>query len=96
MQLLVLQMYPELFRTAADAVGAITVDRMVVMDGGTGSGGLSQAAGQRLQAIQTMLEGVGGANGFDPSAVLQGLLSKVSANGSETPVRAIEDVPKKS
>ncbi|MHB1298049.1 MAG: flotillin family protein [Gemmatimonadaceae bacterium] len=79
MQLLVLQMYPELFQIASDAVGKIEIDRMVVMDGGSGDGGLSQAAGQRLKAIQTMLEGVGGANGFDPSAVLQGILGKLSA-----------------
>ncbi len=79
MQLLVLQMYPELFRTAAEAVGKIDIERMVIMDGGTGNGGLSQAASQRLQAIQTMLEGVGGANGFDPSQVLQGILGKLSA-----------------
>lgn len=78
MQLLVLQMYPELFKLAADAIGDIEVDRLVVMDGGSGSGGLPQVAGQRLQAIQTMLEGVGGANGFDPSQVLQGVLAKLS------------------
>jgi flotillin len=78
MQLLVLQMYPELFKLAADAIGDIEVDRLVVMDGGSGNGGLPQVAGQRLQAIQTMLEGVGGANGFDPSQVLQGILAKLS------------------
>lgn len=83
MQLLVLQMYPELFKLAADAIGDIEVDRLVVMDGGSGNGGLPQVTGQRLQAIQTMLEGVGGANGFDPSQVLQGILAKLS---EKTPV----------
>lgn len=98
MQLLVLQMYPELFKIAATAVGAIAVDRMVVMDGGAGSGGLSQVAGQRLQAIQTMLEGVGGANGFDPSRVLQGILAKLSTEPTpvhETPAPVTPEPPKR-
>ncbi len=82
LQLLVLQMYPELFRTAADAVGGIDIDRLIVMDGGSGEGGLAQVANQRLNAMQTLLEGIGGANGFDPSKVLQGIVSKLSAPAS--------------
>jgi flotillin len=78
LQLLVLQMYPELFKTAADAVSGIDVDRMIVMDGGTGGGGLAQVTNQRLQAMQSLMEGIGGANGFDPSKVLQGIVAKLS------------------
>lgn len=82
LQLLVLQMYPELFKTAADAVAGIDIDRMVVMDSGTGDGGLSQVASQRMKAMQTLIEGIGGANGFDPSKVLQGIVSKLSDSTS--------------
>jgi len=78
LQLLVLQMYPELFKTAAEAVSGIDVDRMIVMDGGTGGGGLAQVTNQRLQAMQSLMEGIGGANGFDPSKVLQGIVAKLS------------------
>jgi len=78
LQLLVLQMYPELFKTAADAVSGIDIERMIVMDGGAGGGGLAQVTNQRLQAMQSLIEGIGGANGFDPSKVLQGIVAKLS------------------
>ncbi len=79
LQLLVLQMYPELFKTAADAVSGIDIDRMIVMDGGAAGGGLAQVTNQRLQAMQSLIEGIGGANGFDPSKVLQGIVAKLSS-----------------
>jgi flotillin len=84
LQLLVLQMYPELFKTAADAVSGIDIDRLIVMDGGSGEGGLQQVAGQRMKAMQAMLEGIGGANGFDPSKVLQGIVAKLGDTTSST------------
>ncbi len=84
LQLLVLQMYPELFKTAADAVSGIDIDRLIVMDGGSGEGGLQQVAGQRMKAMQAMLEGIGGANGFDPSKVLQGIVAKLGDATSST------------
>jgi flotillin len=84
LQLLVLQMYPELFKTAADAVSGIDIDRLIVMDGGSGEGGLQQVAGQRMKAMQAMLEGIGGANGFDPSKVLQNIVSKLGDSASGT------------
>jgi flotillin len=80
LQLLVLQMYPELFKTAADAVSGIDIDRLIVMDGGSGE----QVAGQRMKAMQAMLEGIGGANGFDPSKVLQGIVAKLGDTTSST------------
>ena len=37
-----------------------------------------------MKAMQAMLEGIGGANGFDPSKVLQGIVAKLGDATSST------------
>lgn len=61
---------PELLRTSVDAVRGIDIDRVVVLDGGDGSG-VANAANQRVRAALKTLEGLGAALGIDVEKVLQ-------------------------
>lgn len=62
---------PSLLGTAVDAVKGIEIDRLVVMDSGTGEG-VGNAANQRVNAAYKTLEGLGSAFGIDIQQVLQG------------------------
>ncbi len=67
---------PMLLGTAVDAVKGIEIDRLVVMDGGSGDG-VSNAANQRVNAAFRTLEGLGSAFGIDIQSVLQGAARKM-------------------
>jgi flotillin len=75
---------PLLLGTAVDAVKGIEIDRLVVMDGGSGDG-VSNAANQRVNAAFRTLEGLGSAFGIDIQQVLQGAAGKVSAPAGAVP-----------
>jgi flotillin len=61
---------PSLLGTAVDAVKGIEIDRLVVLDGGSGEG-VGNAATQRVNAAYRTLEGLGSAFGIDVQQVLQ-------------------------
>lgn len=67
---------PLLLGTAVDAVKGIEIDRLVVMDGGSGDG-VGNAANQRVNAAFKTLEGLGSAFGIDVQSVLQGAARRV-------------------
>lgn len=67
---------PALLHTAVDAVKGIEIDRLVVMDGGSGDG-VGNAANQRVNAAFKTLEGLGSAFGIDVQSVLQGAARRV-------------------
>lgn len=67
---------PQLLGTAVDAVKGIEIDRLVVMDGGSGDG-VGNAANQRVNAAFRTLEGLGSAFGIDVQSVLQGAARRV-------------------
>lgn len=67
---------PQLLGTAVDAVKGIEIDRLVVMDGGSGDG-VGNAANQRVNAAFKTLEGLGSAFGIDVQSVLQGAARRV-------------------
>lgn len=67
---------PQLLATAVDAVKGIEIDRLVVMDGGSGDG-VGNAANQRVNAAFRTLEGLGSAFGIDVQSVLQGAARRV-------------------
>ena len=67
---------PLLLGTAVDAVKGIEIDRLVVMDGGSGDG-VGNAANQRVNAAFRTLEGLGSAFGIDVQSVLQGAARRV-------------------
>lgn len=69
---------PMLLATAVDAVKGIDIDRVVVMDGGSGEG-VGNAATQRINAAYRTLEGLGSAFGIDVQQVLQGAARKATA-----------------
>jgi flotillin len=82
---------PALLHTAVDAVKGIEIDRLVVMDGGSGDG-VGNAANQRVNAAFRTLEGLGSAFGIDVQSVLQGAAHRVQnaqpvpANVAQYPV----------
>ncbi|MGH7637893.1 MAG: flotillin family protein [Gemmatimonadaceae bacterium] len=69
---------PQLLGTAVDAVKGIEIDRLVVMDGGSGDG-VGNAANQRVNAAFRTLEGLGSAFGIDVQSVLQGAARRVES-----------------
>ena len=75
---------PNLLHTAVDAVKGIEIDRLVVMDGGSGDG-VSNAANQRINAAYKTLEGLGSAFGIDIQQVLQGAAKRVGSGGDVVP-----------
>jgi flotillin len=83
---------PQLLGTAVEAVKGIEIDRLVVMDGGSGDG-VGNAANQRVNAAFKTLEGLGSAFGIDVQSVLQGAARRVEG-GSAVPA-AVAQYPDK-
>ena len=75
---------PQLLGTAVDAVKGIEIDRLVVMDGGSGDG-VSNAANQRVNAAFKTLEGLGSAFGIDIQSVLQGAARRMEQPQAAVP-----------
>lgn len=75
---------PTLLETAVGAVKGIDIDRLVVMDGGSGDG-VGNAANQRVNAAYKTLEGLGSAFGIDIQSVLQ-----AAAKRADAPAPAIQ------
>jgi flotillin len=80
---------PALLGTAVDAVKGIDIDRLVVIDGGSGDG-VGNAANQRVTAAFRTLESLGSALGLD----IQELLGAVArrARPVEDGMAAVKDV----
>jgi flotillin len=68
---------PLLLGTAVEAVKGIEIDRLVVMDSGSGEG-VGNAANQRINAAYRTLEGLGSALGIDIQQVIQAAASRVA------------------
>jgi flotillin len=82
--LLLAQRLPELFASAVDAVKDIDIDRIVVIDGGHGTG-VANAASQRVTGAIKLLETVGGTYGIDIGAMLRGILDRQQAPEERLP-----------
>jgi flotillin len=80
---------PALLGTTVEAVKGIDIDRVVVMDSGSGEG-VANAANQRVTAALRTLEGLGSAFGVDIQSVLQGASKRVSG-GEVATVSAPKD-----
>ena len=70
--------------SAVEAVKGIDIDRLVVMDSGSGDG-VANAANQRINAAYKTLEGLGSALGIDIQQLLQNASRRVDG-GSTRPV----------
>ncbi len=77
---------PQLLRTSVDAVQGIDIDRVVVVDGGTGEG-VSNAVNQRVRGALGTMEALAGAVGVDIETVLQ----RAAARASAPPAAAVEE-----
>ncbi len=75
---------PQLLGTTVEAVKGIDIDRLVVMDGGSGDG-VANAANQRVTAALRTLEGLGSAFGVDIQSVLQGASRKMTGEVTSVP-----------
>ncbi len=69
---------PGLFGTAVEAVKGVDIDRVVVLDGGSGKG-VQNAINQRVQGALGTLEGVSSAFGVDIQSVIQGAARKIAS-----------------
>lgn len=67
---------PLLLGTAVEAVKGIEIDRLVVMDGGSGDG-VANAANQKVTAAYRTLEGLGSALGIDIQQLLQNASKRI-------------------
>ncbi len=82
--LLYLQQLPVLLDRLAEAATDIRIDRLVVLDGGDGSGAAT-AAQQRLGVMTKLLEAVSAQYGLEPDTLLRGISQRLSApQGSDS------------
>jgi flotillin len=61
-----------------EAVKGVNIDRVVVLDGGSGKG-VQNAINQRVQGALGTLEGVSSAFGVDIQSVIQGAARKIAS-----------------
>ena len=67
---------PQLLGTAVEAVKGIDIDRIVIMDGGSGDG-VANASNQKINAAYRTLEGLGSAMGIDIQTLLQNASKRI-------------------
>ncbi len=73
---------PELLATSVAAVEGVDIDRVVVIDGGSGSG-VSNAVNQRVHGALGTVEAISSAVGIDIQSVLRGASARLSAKASD-------------
>lgn len=78
---------PELLGTAVEAVKGVDIDRVVVMDGGDGSG-VSNALNQRVKGAYGTLEGLASALGLDLEQVLRRAAGARAGEAKELPAES--------
>jgi flotillin len=74
------EMLPVVMQTARD----IDVERLVIVDGGDGTG-LSSAANQKAMAAYTMMEGLASRFGLNIDSVMQGVVGKAALAAGKSP-----------
>lgn len=67
---------PQLLQTSVEAVQGVDIDRVVVLDGGSGTG-VSNAVNQRVQGALGTVEAISSAVGVDIQSVLQAAARRV-------------------
>jgi flotillin len=72
---------PAMLATAVEAVKGIEIDRLVVLDGGSGDG-VGMAANQRINAAFKTIEGLGSALGIDVESLLKAASTRVGGSSS--------------
>jgi flotillin len=77
---------PQLLQTAVQAVEGVDIDRVVVLDGGSGSG-VGNAVNQRVHGALGTVEAISAAVGLDIQSVLQG-----AARSVQGPAKRVEGV----
>jgi flotillin len=81
---------PHLLGTAVEAVKGIDIDRIVVMDGGSGEG-VANVTNQKVNAAYKTLEGLGSALGIDIQQILQNASRRIEP-GPSVPAK-VADYP---
>jgi flotillin len=71
---------PQLLQTAVQAVEGVDIDRVVVLDGGSGTG-VGNAVNQRVHGALGTVEAISAAVGLDIRSLLQAAARKVEAGG---------------
>jgi len=73
---------PQLLATSVEAVQGVDIDKVVVIDGGSGTG-TSSAINQRVRGAMGTVEAVSAAVGLDIQQILQGAANKLAPAPSE-------------
>jgi flotillin len=73
---------PQLLATSVQAVEGVDIDKVVVIDGGTGTG-VSNAVNQRVHGALGTVEAISSAVGVDIQSVLRGATSRLSAKAGD-------------
>jgi flotillin len=71
---------PQLLQTAVQAVAGVDIDRVVVLDGGSGTG-VGNAVNQRVHGALGTVEAVSAAVGLDIESVLKAAARKLESGG---------------
>lgn len=80
MAVLLAEKLPQLLETAVKAVQGVDIDRVVVIDGGTGTG-VANAVNQRVHGALGTVEAISAAVGIDIQSVLQSAAKKIQSGG---------------
>lgn len=81
---------PELLATSVAAVEGVDIDRVVVIDGGSGVG-VSNAVNQRVHGALGTVEAISSAVGVDIQSVLQGASARLTSKSPSEPVPPISE-----
>ncbi len=73
---------PQLLATSVQAVEGVDIDKVVVIDGGTGTG-VSNAVNQRVHGALGTVEAISSAVGVDIQSVLRGATSRLSPKAGD-------------
>jgi flotillin len=73
---------PQLLRISVDAVKGVDIDRVIVMDGGDGTG-VENAVNQRVRGAYGTMEALASTLGIDLEEVLQGASARLTSGDAE-------------
>jgi len=91
-RLFLLQMLPDIMREVLKTVEGVKIDKLTVVDGGSGTGGVPAVLHQIAGATPALLESLKASTGIDVAALLQGRAMPPSAERglADTPVVVVK------
>jgi flotillin len=75
---------PELLRISVEAIKDVDIDRLVVLDGGEGTG-VTNVANQKIRGALGTIEGLSSSLGIDIESALRGAATRIGGGETESP-----------